>query len=198
MLSIRPTAIVLALSLSAAAPAQAAMSFCSTDPMVYTMINASLALSQDIGTMADRILATEDKIGDMADRIGVMADRIVATETLMADTLLQLSQASQSGLGGQGVLLLSPATGDAASRSVPPLLQLSNGAASYVLYVSPTGAFEDGKVLPLLVTSEAMLSQVWSRAMQMLSGDVVYLAVRSVDGNSQLSQFSNAVRLTLY
>jgi len=46
-----------------------------------------LALSDDIGEMADRILYTEDEIG-------TMADRIVTTEYLIADTIDELDFAN--------------------------------------------------------------------------------------------------------
>ena len=47
--------------------------------------NTALQLSSDIGTMADRIVYTEELIGDMADRI-------VTTEALMAQLTLMLVQ----------------------------------------------------------------------------------------------------------
>lgn len=45
-------------------------------------LSAMLRLSDDIGTMADRILEMADRILVMADNIGVMADRILMTQTL--------------------------------------------------------------------------------------------------------------------
>lgn len=47
-----------------------------------TGLNAMLRLSDDIGTMADRILEMADRILIMADNIGLMADRIVTTQYL--------------------------------------------------------------------------------------------------------------------
>jgi hypothetical protein len=61
----------------------------STTPM-YTISDglvAMLQLSDDIGTMADRILEMADKILVMADNIGLMADRIVTTEQLQSANL---------------------------------------------------------------------------------------------------------------
>jgi len=45
-------------------------------------VKAMLQLSQDIGTMADRILEMADKILDMADKIGDMSDRILETQRI--------------------------------------------------------------------------------------------------------------------
>ncbi len=51
-----------------------------------TTLKSSLAttlrLSDDIGTMANRILEMADKILIMADNIGLMADRILTTQTI--------------------------------------------------------------------------------------------------------------------
>ena len=45
-------------------------------------LTAMLRLSDDIGTMADRILEMADRILVMADNIGAMADRIIITQQL--------------------------------------------------------------------------------------------------------------------
>ena len=45
-------------------------------------LSAMLELSDDIGTMADRILEMADRILVMADNIGLMADRILLTQQL--------------------------------------------------------------------------------------------------------------------
>ena len=54
---------------------------------------AMLQLSDDIGTMADRILEMANKILIMADNIGLMADRILITMTLQ-NTNIALTQSS--------------------------------------------------------------------------------------------------------
>ncbi|MDD4880378.1 MAG: hypothetical protein PHR30_17220 [Gallionellaceae bacterium] len=182
---------VLATALAIATPqgAYAITTMCSTDPMVYTMTNSMLSLSSNIGTMADRILVTEDKIGQMADRI-------VTTENLLASTLVQIQGSGAAG-GKPGVLLLAPATGDQVSRVTAPSIMLSDNATSYVLYVSATGNFNDSGVMPLLVTPQTPLQEVWPQAAQAISGNTVYIAVRSVIGQSNLSELSNGVRLGL-
>jgi hypothetical protein len=168
-----------------------AFTTCTTDPLVLTMTNSVLVLSQDIGTMAERILETQDKIGQMADRI-------VITEELMATTLLQLNQGGALAGSRAGVLLLSPATGDSVSRNAAPALSLSDNAGSYVLYVSESNDFSGAHVLPLLVTPQTPLYSVWQQAVQGISGSTLYIAVRTVDGNNNLSEISNVARLTLY
>lgn len=56
-------------------------------------LSAMLRLSDDIGTMADRILEMANRILVMADNIGAMADKIVYTMTLQS-TNMQFIQAS--------------------------------------------------------------------------------------------------------
>jgi len=56
-------------------------------------LSAMLRLSDDIGTMANRILEMADKILLMADNIGTMADRIILTQQIQSENLA-LTQAS--------------------------------------------------------------------------------------------------------
>ena len=56
-------------------------------------LTGMLQLSDDIGTMADRILEMADKILTMADNIGAMADRIILTQQLQNQNIA-LTQAS--------------------------------------------------------------------------------------------------------
>lgn len=154
------------------------------------MTNAMLTLSTDIGTMADRILVTQDNIGEMADRI-------VVTEEMMLTTLQQLNSSGALNGAAAGVLLTAPVTGEVASRWAPPVIELSSEATSYVLYVAPTANFSSDQVLPLLVTPESPLSVVWPQALESMTVNDVYIAVREVNSENGLSALSNAVRLTL-
>ena len=52
-----------------------------------TALSAMLRLSDDIGTMADRILEMADRILIMADNINLMADRILATQRLQYNNM---------------------------------------------------------------------------------------------------------------
>jgi len=56
-------------------------------------LSAMLQLSNDIGTMADRILEMSDRILIMADNIGLMAERILVTQTIQ-NTNIAMTQAS--------------------------------------------------------------------------------------------------------
>jgi hypothetical protein len=56
-------------------------------------LSAMLRLSDDIGTMADRILEMADRILVMADNIGLMADRILITQQLQNSNVV-LTQAA--------------------------------------------------------------------------------------------------------
>lgn len=56
-------------------------------------LSAMLRLSDDIGTMADRILEMADRILVMADNIGLMADRILITQQLQSSNVA-LTQAA--------------------------------------------------------------------------------------------------------
>jgi hypothetical protein len=58
-----------------------------------TALAAMLRLSDDIGTMADRILEMADRILVMADNIGLMADRILATQRLQNQNIALIQSA---------------------------------------------------------------------------------------------------------
>lgn len=150
--------------------------------------------------MLDAMLRLSDDIGLMADRIGEMADRIVDTEGLLADTLLQLN-GSVAGGGEHGVLLLAPMTGMTVNRVQAPDITLSNGGpnagTAYLLYVADSPTFDTPRTVPLLVNGETDPSVLWQTAMQVITGDTAYLAVRSIDAEQRLSGLSNAVRVTL-
>ena len=50
--------------------------------ILSSSLATTLRLSDDIGTMADRILEMADKILVMANNVGLMADRILTTQTI--------------------------------------------------------------------------------------------------------------------
>lgn len=56
-------------------------------------LSAMLRLSDDIGTMADRILEMADRILAMAGNIGLMADRILITQQLQNGNIVQTQAA---------------------------------------------------------------------------------------------------------
>jgi hypothetical protein len=195
MKSVKLFSIAVALIYSQLTSAASfSLGMCTTDPMILTLNNSMLTLADDIGEMADRILTTETYIGDMANRI-------VETETLLSETLLQLQANSTAGSAQTGarpgVLLLSPVTGGTVYRHSAPVISMSNAATSYVLYISASGNFQDVTVMPLLITPDSPLDAVWENAVQSLTGNSIYIAVKSVYGESNLSELSNGVRLQL-
>jgi hypothetical protein len=198
-----PRALLAALLMATSAGNAQAFLTCTTDPgflgagntALTTMTNAMLALSGDIGEMADRILVTEDKIGEMADRIGVMADRIVTTEQLIADTLVQLQRSDAA--RHRGVLLLAPATGDEIARAAPPVITHSDASARYVLNVSDRPDATSAQAAPVLITPTTDRALAWNTAVAPFTGSTVYLAVRSISDDLSQSELSNWVRVTL-
>lgn len=153
------------------------------------LLAATLQLSSDIGAMADRI-------GEMSDRIGVMADRIVATEELMAQLLVTLTERQDGGeIAAEETLLLAPKSGDQAWRDEAPTITLASGASRYLLYASTTPTFESGTRLAVLVESEADLEEAWAQAVA-LGGDEIYLAVRALEGDALLT-LSNGARVEI-
>ena len=77
---------------------------------------AMLSLSEDIGTMADRILEMGDKILVMADNIGLMADRIILTQEIQS-TNMALTQASI--LSTQQNMIMLNVTVDTSAYNLP-------------------------------------------------------------------------------
>jgi hypothetical protein len=142
-----------------------------------TIQTTVLALSTDIGTMADRILV-------MADKIGVMADRIVHTEQLMVSLVNQ---------NGTSTLITSPIDGASVSKYVPIQLTLSNNPQSYILYIS-NKADMSGSTNALVVGGYT--AAAWSRLPDFATSNTVYIAVKSADGLAS-SDLSNTVKVIL-
>lgn len=156
--------------------------------MMQSMLDTMLALSDDIGVMADRILLMADNILIMADKIGEMSDRIVATEQLMADLVRDVT-ATQ----GPSTLLLAPAEGDVVSLSTPITVTLSNGASSYLLYLSNS---PDMSNATNALVQNGDTASAWSRATSYAAGSELYVAVKAVNGDV-IGALSNTVRVQL-
>ena len=75
------------------------LSVLTHDSTLDVSTDSILALSADIGIMADRILEMADLILAMADNIGLTADQIIATQTLQstnyASTLAMVESTQQ-------------------------------------------------------------------------------------------------------
>lgn len=142
-----------------------------------TIQTTVLQLSSDIGSMADRILV-------MADKIGVMADRIVHTEQMMASLVNQ---------NGTSTLITSPTEGAYVSTYSPIQLTLSNNPQSYILYIS-NKADMSGSTNALVVGGNT--TAAWSRVPGFATSNIVYIAVKSADGQAS-SDLSNTVKVIL-
>ncbi len=182
-----------------------------------SLIALTSKLSDDIGIMADRILAMAREIGIMADRILVMADNIVkvidsqtqASKDIIklgADLALKIDTINAAGRGTSGVTLTAPISGSNATLSVPPVITYSNAAPTtkYQLLVSKSAMFPNGstvnKLVDTAVGSTSSLATAWSQAMSDLSvtaNSQLYIAVRSVDASGNPSDVSNSALLNI-
>lgn len=146
--------------------------------------NIILGLSDDTGTMADRILVMSDNIGLMADRIGEMADRIVYTEELMVSAI------TDSGISS---LITSPIEGTVVTATTPFNITLSSQKTEYLLYIS-NNADMSGATNALVQNKDTSIA--WSRVADFATGNKLYIAVKTVGGTTS-SDFSNTVMLQL-
>ena len=149
-------------------------------------------LSDDIGVMSNRILA-------MADKIGKMADRIVATEKLMTQTLTKV-QENNNILVSNSAATTSPAIlntpwGTQVNGNNPPPININHYNGAYMLYASPNGAM-DSSSMQVLIHNESELITTWLQLKQLANNNLLYIAVRTVNGN-QVSGLSNAVQILL-
>ena len=136
-----------------------------------------------------------DDIGLMSNQIEAMADKIVLTETLLSQTLLTITgNATLS----NAVMLLSPLDSTTASKTEAPSLTLSDSATQYLLYASKSPTFSDAQSIKIYIDSTDTLSRSWSQIVEFgaTNGDVIYIAVKSIN-NNQISSLSNGVKLTL-
>ena len=136
-----------------------------------------VSLSNDIGTMADRILV-------MADKIGEMSDRIVHTEELM------VAASSNNVITS---LIISPVEGTRVYTSIPVQISLSSEKTEYLLYMS-NSADMSGSTNALVQNGDT--TTAWSRLADYVTADKVYIAVKTVDATGS-SDFSNTIMLNL-
>ena len=86
----------LALSLESYAHAIEQMAPLTQTPILSDATATMLRLTQDIGSMSDRIMEMTDKIYIMADNIGLMADNIVETQEIQQTNLLLTKSSLQN------------------------------------------------------------------------------------------------------
>jgi hypothetical protein len=149
-----------------------------------TSLAAMLRLSDDIGTMADRILEMADRILVMSTNIGTMADRILATQRLQNQNIALI----------QSALLTTQINMVALSSSLSTIAyNLSLGQLQ-----SDTGAlaFQMGGIS---LTPSNMASQLYtfetSTALLVQSTNILYALLEQ--NSTNLSHYINGDTLTL-
>ncbi|MDF1877407.1 hypothetical protein JHD47_06210 [Sulfurimonas sp. SAG-AH-194-L11] len=160
-------------------------------------VNTSIeSLNTTVTNQQALVSKLSDDIGIMSDRILVMADKIVATEQLLADTLLAITGTTTS--ASTGVVLSKPLDGSTQSKTVAPTMELSTASTTYLLYASTEPTFSAGNTISLYIESTESLSTSWTQVVNFAgTSTTIYIAVKSVDSNGKISSLSNGVKITL-
>lgn len=176
--------------------------------MIENMTKLTSKMSDDIGSMADRILTMEERIGNMADRI-------VHTEELMAKLAATLANRELDVASGRPSEQTAPKPpvlnlgSDRIAAEVVPDLRISGDPKTYVLYVSSSPLFRDGATIVSQVAEANDLAVGWQRSVRALlepqgkgigtevKPTVVSIAVRTTADGDRLSPLSNSVDLTI-
>ena len=156
------------------------------------MLRLFEALADDIGEMADRILV-------MADKIGEMADRIVETEKIMAGMAtdiasIKTNQGSTTSIAPASVDTVFITQDDYQTtlyNGEAPRFNLSDGSSQYLLYVS-SSAIMNTDTTAILIKSSYDLNTRWSNLQELAQNYKIYVAVKSINGNT-ISSLSNIV-----
>jgi len=195
-MKLKLAAVFIALTLLLSTNATASF-FNSTTTVTTQMIELVSKLSDDIGIMADRILDMADKIGEMADKIGVMADRIVHTEEMMAQLTLDMatltantSQASQDA----PTLIISNAGTNTISTGEVPTFTSNIATDEMLIYVSSTINMNTN-TLSVLITPNEPLQSKWTLLQTLAVDGKIYIAAKTIDGNT-ISSLSNVLEYT--
>lgn len=173
----------------------------TTSCEAVTTVNTSIeSLTTTVENQQALVSKLSDDIGLMADRIGTMADKIVATEVLLADTLIVLTGNADLGTSSSStnsVILSSPLDGASVSKTVAPSIEISTTATKYLLYASTEPTFGDTTTISLYIVSSSSLSTSWEQVANFSGTNTnIYIAVKSIDANNQISSLSNGVKLT--
>jgi len=156
------------------------------------MLDLFGALADDIGQMADRILV-------MADKIGEMADRIVTTEEIMAGMATDITaiRAGNTVISSGEVATLFITQDDFQTtlyNGETPRFDLSDNSSQYLLYVS-SSPIMDTETRAILVKSPYDLSTRWRDLQALANNYKIYVAVKSINGNT-ISSLSNIIQYT--
>ncbi|MCW8929168.1 MAG: hypothetical protein OQL19_02890 [Gammaproteobacteria bacterium] len=177
-----------------------------TEAMVSVMepmVEAMLDMSDEVLTMADEILKMADRIGDMADkilemadRIGEMADKIVQVQHSMSNLVANLFGSGDS-TTFVGVSMVKPMANDNLTSSEVPVIELSNKAENYVLVASSSSLFSEGNTISTMVTDEQTLAEAWKQSYSLVKDGKLYLSIRAIDGDGNLSGVSNSAKVNV-
>lgn len=184
--------IFLVMSLLVTSNATASF-FTTVIPTTTDIVHLISKLSDDIGIMADRILDMADEIGEMADKIGVMSDRIVHTEEMMADLTLQLATLNTD-TATSPTVIISNETQNVLDASDVPIFTSNTTSTQTLVYVSSSMTM-DTNTVSVLVNSNEDLASKWSELKGLARENKIYLAIKSIDGNS-ISSLSNVLTYT--
>jgi len=155
-------------------------------------------LSTTVNDQQALVAKLSDDIGTMAERIGVMADRIVDTETQLGQALILLvNNPDFAGTSSSnGVALVSPVDDTVLSKLIPPELSMTPASSSYLIYVSTTPTFAQTETISLYVDSSTALASKWSQVVDFAGASTVYIGVKRIEG-SVISSISNGVKVTI-
>jgi len=155
------------------------------------------AMSEDMNSMADRIMdmagnidAMADKILEMADKIGEMADRIIVTEQIMADVVTDIATIKDNTSTGEVAGMYIDNTGQNDLYNLEcPAFTMSDSPAEYVVYVSSSLTMNTNTI-SVLVRNRAELEALWPSLVTLQANGKIYLGVKSVADN-KISSLSN-------
>ena len=172
--------------------------------MMNQMTGLISKLSDDIGVMADRILATEEQIGSMADRIVKTEELMAKLTATLAGKGLDLSSYEAEGKEPPEAVILSIGEAEA-SGTTGPKLSIKGNPQNYLLYVSINPLFKEGSTVISNVCNGNEFDAAWKRSMSAISdlaedaekdeaGQImVSIAVKAITKDDQLSALSNSV-----
>jgi len=149
----------------------------STNEQILQLISK---LSDDIGLMANRILV-------MADKIGEMSDRIVHTEELLADLSTNNTTNAQT-------VLISADNNTVLYANQVPEFTLNHEASQMLVYVSSSLTMQSDTIT-ILINNPSDLAQQWSELKTLADNNKIYIAVKTIDGNT-ISSLSNVLTYT--
>lgn len=190
-MKLKITAIVLALTLLfSSSNATASFMSTTTTSQVLELISK---LSDDIGVMADKIGVMADRIDAMADKIGVMADRIVHTEQMMSDLTYNMASLSNSSSAAK-TLIITQENGSVLYDNQVPSFTTSIEAPQMLIYVSSSLTI-DSNTITILVNNQSDLEAQWDKLKTLAKNNKIYIAVKTIDGNT-ISSLSNVLTYT--